>query len=123
MIVAIVIIFSVLTFLISRRTRDGIVGGIDGFGGLIFGLLQGVIAVVLIVALLVPIAHVVSPEVYSYITVNMNNSNFAKFLYENNPLLFFIGGVLPDDIDPLKWIDLGQLSGQGFELKDWGNLL
>ena len=120
-IVIVVVIVSILAFIISNR--DGVLGGIDGFSGLLFGLFQGIVAVIVITAFLVPIAHVVSPEMYAYITINMEESTFAKLLYENNPIIFLIDGALPSDLNPMKWLNLNHLGGTGIDLKDWGNLL
>ena len=79
------------------------------------------IAVFVILAALMPIAHVVSTDMYAFVTVQMEESFYANILYENNPLLMFIDGILPSDLDPSKWVSKSLESG--FQGKDWGNLL
>ena len=121
-VIFVVVIIFVLTFLLSKKYRDGIVGGIDGFAGLLFGLCQGVLATLVILALLMPIAHIISPEVFGFVKVTMEKSFVAGIIYENNPLLMLISNVFPSDLDPTSWIDTG-VASEGFVMKDWESLL
>ncbi|MDR0853057.1 MAG: CvpA family protein [Clostridiales Family XIII bacterium] len=99
------IILFVLTFLLSRKRRDGIIGGVDGILGLIFGLLQGVIIVLVLFALLMPLSYVINAEAYGIITASMENSYVAEIIYNNNPLLSIIDGIVPPEIDPKSLLD------------------
>lgn len=99
------IILFVLTLLLSKRYHNGMIGGIDGVAGLLFGLFQAMAAILVIFALLLPISYTVSAKTHDDINRSMDNSIAAKFIYENNPLLDLIDGFLPTGLTPDKWLD------------------
>ena len=98
------IILFVLTFFLSKKYHGGMIGGIDGVAGLLFGLFQAVAAILVIFALILPLSYTVSAQTHDNINRSMDNSIVAKLIYENNPLLDFIDGFLPTGLTPEKWL-------------------
>jgi uncharacterized membrane protein required for colicin V production len=99
------IILFVLTLLLSKRFHGGMIGGIDGVAGLLFGLFQAIVAILVVFALLLPISYTVSAKTHDNIERSMSNSIVAELIYENNPLLDFIDGFLPTGLTPDKWLN------------------
>ena len=98
------IILFVITFLLSKRFHGGMIGGIDGIAGLLFGLFQAAVAILIAFALILPISYTVSAKTHDDIDKSMDNSIVAQLIYENNPLLDFIDGFLPTGLTPEKWL-------------------
>ena len=99
------IILFVLTLLLSKRFHNGMIGGIDGVAGLLFGLFQAIVAVLVVFALILPVSYTFSAKTHDDIERSMDESMVAKLIYENNPLLDFIDGFLPTGLTPVKWLD------------------
>ena len=99
------IILLVLTLLLSKKFHSGMIGGIDGVAGLLFGLFQAVVAILVVFALILPLSFTVSADTHDKIDRSMDESIVAKLIYENNPLLDFIDGFLPTGLTPTKWLD------------------
>jgi uncharacterized membrane protein required for colicin V production len=93
---AIKLLAFLLTFLFSKRRRGGggIVEGIDGFLGLVFGAMRGMVIVFVLLALLLPISLLVSESANAAVANALFASMFAGELYNNNPLLLLIDGLL-----------------------------
>jgi len=104
-VIAIKIILFVLTLLLSKKFHGGMIGGIDGIAGLLFGLFQAVVAILVVFALILPLSYTVSAQAHDNIEKEMNSSTVAQLIYENNPLLDFIDGFLPTGLTPAKWLD------------------
>ena len=98
------IILFVLTLILSKKFHGGMIGGIDGVAGLLFGLFQAVAAILVVFALILPVSYMVSAQTHDDINRSMDNSIVAKLIYENNPLLDFIDGFLPTGLTPEKWL-------------------
>ena len=98
------IILFVATLLLSKKFHAGMLGGIDGVAGLLFGLFQAVAAILVVFALILPLSYTVSAQTHDDINRSMNDSIVAKLIYENNPLLDFIDGFLPTGLTPEKWL-------------------
>ncbi|MEG0473885.1 MAG: CvpA family protein [Solibacillus sp.] len=88
------IIFIVIRFVLmllftplKRDYKRGVMGFIDGFFGLAFGLVKGAIYVFLLLALLIPAANILAPEMVKDILLALDNSYVAKTLYDNNYLM------------------------------------
>ncbi|MGI6732363.1 MAG: CvpA family protein [Anaerovoracaceae bacterium] len=79
---------SIITSLFSKKSRGGIVGGIDGFLGLLAGGATGVIIVYISLALLVPFA-----SLYGSTTImnGLEDSIIGNYMYNNNLLLALLG--------------------------------
>ena len=95
----------VLTLLLSKKFHSGILGGIDGIAGLLFGLFQAIACILVVFALILPISYTYSAKTHDDIKKSMDESVVAKLIYENNPLLDFIDGFLPTGLTPAKWLD------------------
>ena len=98
------ILLFVLILLLSKKFHAGMIGGIDGVAGLLFGLFQAVALILVVFALILPISYTVSAKTHDDIRNSMDNSTVAKLIYENNPLLDFIDGFLPTGLTPEKWL-------------------
>ena len=99
------ILLLVLTLLLSKRFHGGMIGGIDGVAGMLFGLFQAMVAVLVAFALILPISYTVSAKTHDDIKRSMDESVIAYLIYENNPLLDFIDGFLPTGLTPSKWLN------------------
>ena len=96
-IVIIIVIRVVLGALVHATKRskdkDGFTGTVDWFMGLILGVIMGLIAVFLFLALLFPVASLVAPGHAQDIMGWFNGSFFAQGLYDNNLLLLIFSGM------------------------------
>ena len=99
------LVLFIATLLLSIRFHRGMIGGIDGVAGLLFGLFQAIAAIIVVFALILPISYMVSAQTHDDINRSMDNSIVAKLIYENNPLLDFIDGFLPTGLTPEKWLN------------------
>ena len=99
------ILLLILTLLLSKRFHGGMIGGIDGVAGLLFGLFQAIMAILVAFALILPISYMYSAKTHDDIEKSMSESVVASFIYENNPILDFIDGFLPTGLTPAKWLD------------------
>ncbi|GHU69363.1 hypothetical protein AGMMS49983_22320 [Clostridia bacterium] len=115
-ILGIKLILFVLTLFLSKKYHDGFIGGIDGFVGLLFGLFQAIVAILVVFALILPIAYTTSVKTHDFIDREMDKSIVAELIYENNPLLEVIDGFLPTSLRPEKWIERADT---GYTPKDW----
>jgi hypothetical protein len=98
------LVLFVATLLLSKKFHGGMIGGIDGVAGLLFGLFQAAVAILVVFALILPLSYTVSAKTHDDINDSMRNSIVAKLIYENNPLLDFIDGFLPTGLTPEKWL-------------------
>lgn len=78
--------FFLLTTLFSKKSNDGIIGGIDGLLGLLVGGIKGMVVVFILLALLVPITSLWGNP---FLLDSLGGSYIAKDLYDNN-LIFLI---------------------------------
>jgi uncharacterized membrane protein required for colicin V production len=115
-ILGIKLVLFVLTLFLSKKFHDGFVGGIDGFVGLLFGLFQAIIAILVVFALILPIAYTTSVKTHDFIDREMEKSIVAEIVYENNPLLEVIDGFLPTSLRPEKWLTRADT---GHAPRDW----
>jgi hypothetical protein len=100
MVIALKLIFYIITRILSKKYNDGIAGGIDGIFGLCIGLLQGIIVVLIIFIVVMPIAFAASPGLYDRFEGTLNDSIIAGTLYEHNPLFSFVDRFIPSDLLP-----------------------
>ena len=115
-ILGIKLVLFVLTLFLSKKFHTGFVGGIDGFVGLLFGIFQAIVAVMVAFALILPIAYTTSVKTHDFIDTEMDKSIVAEIIYDNNPLLEIIDGFMPTSLRPEKWIDRADT---GYSPKDW----
>jgi uncharacterized membrane protein required for colicin V production len=83
-----------LTQLFSRRSRKGLLGGIDGLLGLLAGGVKGMIAVYIILALMLPVSLMISQSAHATLEGALFASMFARDLYENNLILAMLSEAL-----------------------------
>lgn len=88
---AIKLFLLVLTTLFSKEKNKGIIGGLDGFFGLLAGALKGVILVYILLALMVPITSLSGS---SFLMGELDGSVLGSYLYENNLILGLVKGFL-----------------------------
>ena len=98
------IVLFVVTLILSKKFHGGMIGGIDGVAGLLFGLFQAIVCILVVFALILPLSYTVSAKTHDDIEKSMDDSILAKLIYENNPLLDFIDGFLPTGLTPEKWL-------------------
>jgi uncharacterized membrane protein required for colicin V production len=95
LVLAIKLLAFLLTFLFSKRSRGkGIIGGIDGVLGLVFGAVRAMLIVFVLLALILPVSLLISESANAAVSNALFSSMFAGELYNNNPLLFFVGDLL-----------------------------
>jgi len=95
----------ILTLILSKKFHGGMIGGIDGVAGLLFGFFQAMVAILIAFALILPLSYTISAKAHDDIKRSMEESTIAILIYENNPLLDFIDGFLPTGLTPAKWLD------------------
>jgi len=95
----------ILTLILSKKFHGGMIGGVDGVAGLLFGFFQAIVAILVVFALILPLSYTVSAKTHDDIKRSMDESIVAHLIYENNPLLDFIDGFLPTGLTPAKWLD------------------
>jgi uncharacterized membrane protein required for colicin V production len=95
LVLAIKLLFSIINFLFSKRSRGkGIIGGIDGLLGFVFGAVRGAFAVFVLLALMLPVSLLVGDSANAAVSEALFASMFAGDLYENNPLLLLTDGLV-----------------------------
>jgi uncharacterized membrane protein required for colicin V production len=78
----------------SRRARDGVLGKVDSFLGLLAGGAKGMIIVYIFLAFLLPLSLFISESAHTLAVGALFSSTFAKELYDNNLVLLVISGFL-----------------------------
>jgi uncharacterized membrane protein required for colicin V production len=76
-----------ITIAFSKKTRKGTAGLIDGILGLAFGFIKGMIVIYILLAIMIPVINLTSPDNTFAILTSLDSSVFAKDLFNNNPLL------------------------------------
>ncbi|MCI8630715.1 MAG: CvpA family protein [Firmicutes bacterium] len=89
------IILWAVTEILSKKRNDGFTGAVDGLLGLAAGMIRGFLVVFFVLAILVPVSSFVSPETASSISESLNNSVFAKDLYNNNLIMLVVRDLIP----------------------------
>lgn len=85
------LIFWILIQLFSKTKNEGFTGFVDGILGFGFGLLKGILLILILMALMVPISNFADT---SFFTEAIDQSQVAKILYNANPILLFVKGLL-----------------------------
>ncbi|MBK5261100.1 MAG: CvpA family protein [Peptostreptococcaceae bacterium] len=86
-VIAVKLFLYFITIIFSKRNRKGPTGLIDGLLGLAFGFFKGMIVLYIILAVMIPVINLTSPESTFTILTSLDSSVLAKDLYNNNPLL------------------------------------
>jgi len=85
------LIFWILIQLFSKTKNDGFTGFTDGVLGLGFGLMKGILFVLVLMALMVPVSNFADT---TFFTDAIAESQIAKIIYNANPILLFVKGLL-----------------------------
>lgn len=94
-VITVKIVLWVVTELLSKKKNEGFKGMIDGLLGLAAGIVRGFLIVFVVLALLVPVSSFVSPETAAAISQNLDESVFAKDLYDNNLIMLVVHDLIP----------------------------
>ena len=113
-------ILFLVTVLFSKKYHEGFVGGIDGIAGCILGVAQGIVIVLIALAVLMPLSFVVSTDFYGWVTDTMSSSLFTELIYKDNPFLGLIDGFIPQEFLPTNWTNTENYQ---YNEKDWNNLV
>ncbi len=89
--VAIKLVLMTLTYLFSKEKNGGLIGGADGFFGLLAGALKGVILVYILLALMVPVTSLSGS---TFLIDQLDGSMVGSYLYDNNMILKIVKGFL-----------------------------
>lgn len=88
------IIFKIILWLVlrllSKDYRSGFTNFVDGFFGIILGLLKGAVLVIVALAVLVAVATITPPDMSAFINKQMEASLVAQEVYNNNVLLIIL---------------------------------
>ena len=76
--------------ILSGRKRKNLLGTVDSSVGLLFGAIKGAILIFLLLALMFPLATLFTPEQIHALNEQLNNSYIAGYLYDVNPLIYFM---------------------------------
>lgn len=84
------VVFWLVLRMFSKEYNDGVMNFFDGFFGLAFGFLKGILLVFVFLALLVPVGSLLSPGFTATLVGSLDNSLIAKDLYDNNFILLLL---------------------------------
>lgn len=84
------IIGFLIVHLFSKKYNEGVTGFFDGLMGFIFGLVRGVLLVLLFFTVLVPVLGVIWPDMSETIVGLMDGTRLAELLYDDNMILVLI---------------------------------
>lgn len=90
LVIVIKIILWMVLRLLSKDYNDGFMNFFDGFFGLVFGLLKGLLIAFIFLAALIPVLNFVSPDYTDFVVSSLDNSMFAKDLYDNNFIVLLL---------------------------------
>ena len=84
------VVFLLRMIIHSMREQVFVIGFADRVLGMVLGLVRGVMLAWIVVALLIPVTTLVSPESVPAMMKALQLSNAAKVLYDVNPFLYLI---------------------------------
>lgn len=90
-VLAIKLILLFITTLLSKKKNSGILGGIDGFLGILSGALKGIVLVYILLALIVPVTSLWGNTI---LIDELNKSTIGLYLYDNNLILWAVRDFL-----------------------------
>lgn len=90
LVILIKIILWLVLRLLSKDYNGGFMNFFDGLFGLIFGLLKGLLIAFIFLAALLPVVNLVSPDYTNFVMASLDNSLFAKDLYDNNFIVLLL---------------------------------
>ncbi len=87
---AIKIIGFLVVHLFSRKYTGGVIGFFDGLMGFLFGLVRGVLLVLVFFSVLVPVLGTIWPDLSETIVGLMDGTRLAELIYNDNMILVLI---------------------------------
>lgn len=88
------LVWIISTFIRRRimrgRKSKNLLGTVDSSIGLLFGAIKGVIIICLFLALMFPLTALFAPQHIHTLNEQLNNSYIAGYLYDINPLIYFM---------------------------------
>lgn len=90
LVICIKIILWLVLRLLSKDYNDGFMNFFDGLFGLVFGLLKGLLMAFIFLAALLPLLSIISPDNTAFVIGSLENSMFAKDLYDNNFIVLLL---------------------------------
>lgn len=87
------LVVGIITGPAARRRSGGILTGMDRLLGLVIGFAEGILLVLVFLAMLVLVVNFADGAMSADIMKNLNESYVAKMLYDNNMLLLFTSGI------------------------------
>ena len=72
------------------RKSKNLLGTVDSNIGLLFGTIKGAIIICLVLALMFPLTALFAPQHIHTLNEQLNNSYIAGYLYDINPLIYFM---------------------------------
>jgi uncharacterized membrane protein required for colicin V production len=90
LVVVIKVILWLVLRLLSKDYNDGFMNFFDGLFGLIFGLFKGLLMAFIFLAVLLPVLNTISPDYTMFVIGSLDNSLFAKDLYDNNFIVLLL---------------------------------
>ena len=90
LVVAIRLVFMLISSLFSKKNNDGFLGFVDGVFGLLAGAVKGLLLIFLLLALLVPVMSLTTGD---SLAAALESSRIAGTLYDNNYLLLLLKGA------------------------------
>lgn len=80
--------------LLSKKHRDGVTGFIDGILGMLTGFVKGFLIVSVLLALMLPVVNLFSPESIALVTEKLSDATYAKEIYDNNLIMLILKGFI-----------------------------
>jgi hypothetical protein len=93
------LLLTLLVLIFSKR-YVGLAGPLDGLTGVLVGLVQATITILILLAILMPLSYFFGPSFFDGLNVLMDESIFAGFIYYNNPLIIFVQSFTPENFIP-----------------------
>ena len=88
------LVWIISTFIRRRimrgRKSKNLLGTVDSNIGLLFGAIKGAIIICLVLALMFPLTALFAPQHIHTLNEQLNNSYIAGYLYDINPLIYFM---------------------------------
>ena len=98
LVIAIKIILVLITRIFSKKHRKGFIGGLDGLAGMILGIVQGGIIVLILLTVFLPVSFAISPSFYFKVNDSLEHSFFAYNVYQANPIPNLVGSIRPEKL-------------------------
>lgn len=89
-VLALKFVSGILVLLFSKEYHDGVIGCLDSILGFLFGMVRGILLLLLLFALMVPVLTLIPGPLSATIKAAMDQSMIASVLYDDNLLLILL---------------------------------